>query len=286
MRTNTLSDAYQYCLTLATTHYENFPVASYLLPSKLRAPMAVIYTFARTADDIVDEGDDSPRQRLDALDDLQTRLTRLPTVDASDQLMLALNDTLTQYDLPIDAFLDLLTAFRMDVTQSTYPDHQAVLGYCRYSANPVGRLVLALFGQTDPIQLAYSDHICTMLQLINFLQDIKSDQQSRQRTYLPLNEMNHVGLTPATLLDKNNIAAVEKLMKHEVERCQAYLDRGRPLIKTLSGRLKLYIALIICSAQCIINKLRARGSAIEERPALRARDKVKIFANGFSAAYF
>ena len=186
----TLSEAYRNCQDLAAEHYENFPVASRLLPRRLRQPITVIYAFARTADDFADEGNRSPAERLQLLDDYETRLQRLLAGSpGSNPVFIALADVIKRYALPIGLFQDLLSAFSQDVTKQRYANYDEVLDYCRRSANPVGRLLLYLYNQAEAENLLLSDQICTALQLINFLQDLYQDYDEHNRIYLPQDEM-------------------------------------------------------------------------------------------------
>lgn len=167
--------AYAYCQKIAQNHYENFPVASFILPKRLRAPIAVIYAFARTADDIVDEGNETAIERLKNLDHFKSELDNIQHNKMTNPIFIALQHVISMHQLPIELFYDLLTAFKQDITQTDYQTFEEVLRYCRYSANPIGRLLLHLNGKASHENLLLSDNICTGLQLINFMQDLASD---------------------------------------------------------------------------------------------------------------
>src|SRR3990172_2992871 len=176
MSVTTVEQAYSQCQRITRSHYENFPVASVLLPRRLRQPISVIYAYARSADDFADEGDLDASTRLSLLDDYRRQLDRLTQGERpTDPVFIALADVIEKYALPLEPFYDLLAACRMDVTKKRYASFDEVMAYCRYSANPVGRLVLHLSNDASPQNLQDSDAICSALQLINFFQDITQD---------------------------------------------------------------------------------------------------------------
>jgi squalene synthase HpnC len=185
MTAHNLETAYRHCERLARSHCENFPVASWLLPRRLRRPIAVIYAFARTADDFADEGHYSAAQRLALLNGYGAKLQQLERGEATDDpLFIALADVIARYQLPLQLFYDLLSAFAQDVTKKRYTDFGELLDYCRRSANPVGRLLLHLSGNASAENLQLSDKICSALQLINFYQDLAQDFAENERIYL------------------------------------------------------------------------------------------------------
>ena len=186
-------------------HYENFPVASFLLPAHLREPVEAIYAFARSADDIADEGDAQPIVRLARLNDYRRALHAIEQNKAFDDPTLApvfdrLGHNIRQFELPVGLFRDLLDAFSQDVGKTRYADFAELSDYCRRSANPVGRLMLHLYRANTPENLAMSDRICTSLQLINFWQDVAVDWQ-KQRIYLPQADMERFGVDEACIAD-------------------------------------------------------------------------------------
>lgn len=249
---------------MSVAHYENFPVASVLLPAPLRAPVAVIYRFARSADDIADEGDDTPRQRLQKLDDCRRQLAA-----PSAPLFHDVARVVREYGLPLQPFRDLLDAFAQDVTQTRYPNYPELLDYCRRSANPVGRLLLHLFKRTSETQLRQSDAICTALQLINFWQDVAIDY-ARGRVYLPLDEMASHGVTEQHLTEARCDASWRALLSFQVQRTRALMLSGAPLGRALPGRLGLEIRATIQGGLRILEKIEHAGHDVfRRRPLLR-----------------
>ena len=254
-------------------HYENFPVASILLPGRLRRPIALIYAFARSADDFADEGDDPPEQRLRNLQRYQRELdliegNRTPATP----LFIELKEVIGQHGLPVDLFRDLLSAFAQDVVKSRYADFTEVLDYCSRSANPVGRLLLHLFRAVNEPNLAYSDNICTSLQLINFLQDVESDYR-RNRIYLPLDEMKKFGIEERHISFSDASGNWAAFMHFQINRASDLLNSGAPLGKALPGRIGLELRTIVCGGMRIVQKLRAiDGDVFRHRPVLRPLD--------------
>ncbi len=256
-------------------HYENFPVASILLPPAMRPFVAAIYRFARHADDIADEGDapaDVRAAALDSLADSVAALWRRETVSEPTVAALApLRDAaLTGADQA--PFLALLSAFRQDLFQKRYPDQSALLDYCTRSANPVGRLMLALVGVTDPKALAHSDAICSALQLINFWQDAAIDA-SRGRVYVPQTSFQTMGLSDANFPDAQQHRA---LMQRECDVALKLLLSGVPLLAALSGRFRWEIAFTIAGGQRILQKIAANQFDVTRRPVLRWYDSPRL----------
>jgi len=271
-----IDDAYRHCLRLTRDHYENFPVASRLLPRRLQRPIAVIYAFARSADDFADEGDLSVETRLARLDDYVAKLDALrDRRPASDPIFVALSDVVDRHALPPAPFYDLLTAFRQDVTKKRYADFGEVLAYCRHSANPVGRLVLHLFREATAENLRDSDAVCTALQLINFWQDLAQDYTENNRIYLPQDEMAACGVSEAHLAERRSDAALRKLLDLQIERTRRLLLSGAPLGARLTGRLGLEIRATIRGGLKVLDAL-ARRDDLFARPRLRRRDWLSI----------
>ncbi len=267
---------YRWCRHLARGHYENFPVASWLLPPALRNPVAAIYAFARSADDLADEHQiaaDTRLRRLEAMGDALDALAegRPPAVP----LYQALADTVARHRLPLQPFHDLLSAFRQDVTQSRYRDFGELMDYCRRSANPVGRLLLHLQGYHDARDLAHADAICSALQLINFLQDIAPDYRQRGRIYLPADEMARFGVGEADIAECRNSAAVQALIRFQIQRCARLLRAGSPLGTRLNGRFALELRAIVLGGSRILEKL-YRQEDVYSRPRLDRRDRLAI----------
>jgi squalene synthase HpnC len=254
-------------------HYENFPVASRLLPARLRRPVRAIYRFARSADDLADEGDATPEQRLAALQALRDGLDDIARGRTpSDPIMVELAETIHTYQLPVQPFHDLLDAFTQDVTKHRYAHFGEVMDYCRKSANPIGRLMLALFGDRDPKHQAWSDGICSALQLINFLQDVAVDY-GKGRIYLPQDELERFGISTRQIAEGRVDALWQQFMKFQIERARRMLAAGAPLGRALPGRLGLEMRLIILGGERILFHLHeARGDVFHHRPTLRLTD--------------
>ena len=271
-----IDDAYRHCLRLTRDHYENFPVASRLLPRRLQRPIAVIYAFARSADDFADEDDLSVEMRLARLDDYVAKLDALrDRRPQSDPIFVALSDVVDRHALPLPPFYDLLTAFRQDVTKKRYADFGEVLAYCRHSANPVGRLVLHLFREATAENLRDSDAVCTALQLINFWQDLAQDYTENNRIYFPKDEMAACGVSEAHLAERRSDAALRGLLDLQIERTRRLLLSGAPLGARLTGRLGLEIRATVHGGLKVLNAL-ARRDDLFARPRLRRRDWLSI----------
>lgn len=265
-----LESAYQQCETLARTHYENFPVASRFLPQKIRRPIAVIYAFARQADDLADEGDFTIATRLEQLDHYWKNLAEITQgIAPSDPVFIALNDVIKKHPaLPIVLFFDLLTAFKQDVTKKEYQNFEEVLDYCKHSANPVGRLLLYLTNNASTENLSCSDDICTALQLINFLQDLDSDLTLRDRCYLPLDEMRAMNISKEDFKAHKQSAAIHNFVMTQLLRAERLLQNGSLLGKNLKGLFGFEIRVIINAANTVMQQLKKR-QCIYQRPTLK-----------------
>jgi squalene synthase HpnC len=256
-------------------HYENFPVASWLLPRPLRGPVAAIYVFARQADDHADEGVRPAAERLAALDamerDLDATLAGAPPAEPP---WPALAATFTAHGLPDALLRDLLSAFRQDVLQSRYADYDAVLDYCTRSADPVGRLLLHLAGAATEENVRDADAICTALQLINFLQDIEQDFVERGRLYIPQADLERYGVTEQALAAGVPTPAIAALLEEQIERAAARLAAGAALPARLRGRFGLEIKLIVRGGWRIVERLRREKPRDPfARPRLTAADR-------------
>jgi len=272
-----LRAAYAHCLRLAAGHYENFPVASHALPGPLRGPVAAIYAFARTADDYADEGDHSQDERLALLGAWRERVDALTRGESSgDPVFIALADVRARHVLPIAPLYDLLDAFTQDVTRRRYSDGADLLDYCRRSANPVGRLLLHLFGQTTDADLTQSDHICTALQLINFLQDLAQDFDENDRIYVPLDEMASCGVSEAHFAHRITDDAMLSLIALQVTRARGLLDRGAPLAWRMRGRIGLELRMIVVAAGRILDRIAREREDVFRRPRLQRSDWLAI----------
>jgi squalene synthase HpnC len=251
-------------------HYENFPVASLLLPRRLRAPVRAIYRFARTADDIADEGDASAPQRLQQLADLAGELDAIERGDSNawPDLQLAVR----RHRLPLALLRDLLSAFRQDVLVGRYADYAELLDYCRRSANPVGRLMLCLFEREQAELLACSDAICTGLQLVNFWQDVALDWTKR-RVYLPQAELRRFGVDETMIAQQRVDANWRDLMRAQTARATGLLRGGLPLAEALGGRIGFELRLVVEGGLRIAQRIDAvDGDVFRHRPALGKRD--------------
>ena len=250
-------------------HFENFPVASLLLPRRLRRPIEVIYRFARSADDIADEGDATPEERLTGLATFRAELDRIEAGTVPQMpLFVALADVVRLHALPLQPFRDLLDAFAQDLVKKRYADYPELLDYCRRSANPVGRLVLHLFGRTEPEHLAQSDAICTALQLINFWQDVAVDWQ-KDRVYLPQTELQRFRVGEADIAAGRWSANWAALIDSQNDRARDLLVQGVPVVHALPGRLGWEIRLTVQGGLRILEHLRrVRGDIFAHRPTL------------------
>ena len=268
----------------AVQHYENFPVASILLPHQLRHPVQVIYAFARQADDIADEGDDPASVRLEKLQQFRIELDHIERGESNDlPLFRDLAEVIRQHQLPIQYFRDLLDAFSQDVVKTRYANFGEVMDYCRRSANPVGRLMLHLYRQTDARQLALSDGICSALQLINFLQDSAIDYR-KGRIYLPQDELAKYNIDEQQLARDEPSPIWWPFMQFQIERTRKILQAGAPLGKQLSGRIGLELRLIIMGGDRILQKLHdTQGNIFQKRPVLKPSDWIYMFYRAISA---
>ena len=273
MNKEILQNAYAECMHMAQSHYENFPVASRLLPKQLRQPISVIYAFARRADDFADEGDLNSEERIALLDDFSTNLNLIEQgKELEDTTFIALADVIKQHQLPISLFHDLLTAFKMDVSKERYANFGEVMEYCRYSANPVGRLLLHLNKETSPKSLGYSDAICSALQLTNFLQDISQDLEESNRIYIPQDEMQQYGVSEDDIHNKVTNSASRKLIEFQIRRTIKLMQSGAPLGKVLKGRMGLELRMTIMGGSRILYKLNQQYDDVFSRPRLSKWD--------------
>jgi squalene synthase HpnC len=258
---------------MSVGHYENFPVASVLLPARLRHPVEVIYWFARSADDFADEGNLNPEQRLELLDGYRAELTRLQQGEAPEDSRFAdLNAVITAHRLPFKPFFDLLDAFSQDVVKPRYADFAEVMDYCTRSADPVGRLMLHLYDEANGANLVCSDRICSALQLINFWQDVDIDYR-KNRIYLPQDEMRRFGVGEEQIARRDASGNWSELMRFQIDRARAMLESGAPLARRLPGRIGLEIRMIVQGGLRILDKLeRVDGDVFRRRPVLRPLD--------------
>ena len=259
-------------------HYENFPVASLLLPAHLREPVAAIYWFARTADDIADEGDAPTEIRLRDLDRYRDALRIIASGGVPPSALFErLQKAIRTYDLPFAPFHDLLDAFSQDVVKKRYADFAELLDYCRRSANPVGRLMLHLYNAASAENFARSDAICSALQLINFWQDVEIDHR-KDRIYIPQDDMRRFGVSEHHIRDHISDRAWRELMRFQIERAGAMLESGAPLARALPGRIGLELRMIVQGGRRMVEKLSAReGRVFDRRPVLSMPDWPLMF---------
>ena len=257
------------------THYENFPVASWLCPAALRPAVVAIYGFARTADDLADEGDASPQERLADLAAFRRELhacAQGQTAQRWPEVFGPLQPVLAHFKLPLPLLEDLLSAFEQDVLTHRYASQAQLLDYCRRSANPVGRLLLHLYGVTDPLALQQSDCICTALQLVNFWQDLSVDLP-RGRLYLPADMLAGHGLQPEQLMQQASSPAALALVAQAVAWVRALMHQGAPLVHSVPGRAGWELRLVVQGGLRIAHRIEAMGyDTLRKRPKLGRRD--------------
>jgi squalene synthase HpnC len=268
---------------MSVGHYENFPVASVLLPAPLRHPVSVIYRFARSADDFADEGDLPAAERLAQLDDYRQELAQLEAGASPRQPLFAeLGKVVNRYQLPVQLFRDLLDAFAQDVVKGRYADFAEVMDYCRRSADPVGRLLLHLFGAANEENLKHSDAICSSLQLINFCQDVGIDW-GKNRIYLPQDEMQRYGVSERQIAAGDTSGQWKALMRFQVERARALIKSGAPLGRALHGRIGLEIRIIVEGGLRILEKIdKVEGDVYHHRPVLQTWDWPSMLARALA----
>jgi squalene synthase HpnC len=269
--------AYEYCEEFARAHHESFPVASHFVPSEIRPHLIALYAFARAADDFADEPEYEGR-RDEALDAWHEELHRCFHGEATHPVFVALADTIDKRALPLPPFEDLLAAFRMDMQVKRYSTFTTLRGYTARSADPVGRLLLALFGYRDPELVRFADEISTALQLTNFWQDVAADA-ARDHIYLPAEDLHFFGVTEAELKALKPTRAIREMLRYQVARTRATFERGRPLLGRLGSDLKFELALIWLIGMAILDKIEdADFDVFTKRPAIGTRDKAKILA--------
>lgn len=263
---------------MSNTHYENFPVASPLLPKSMRAPVRVIYAFARSADDLADEGEALPDERIAALTAYETELDRIDRGQKPEsRLFEQVAATLAAHQLETHYLRELLSAFRQDVRQTRYPNFDALLDYCRRSANPVGRIMLSLFGNTTTRAFQQSDAICSALQIINFLQDVAIDWD-KSRVYLPQEDLQRFGVSEEQIAARRVDDRWKALMAFETQRARAMMLEGAPLALHIRGRLGWELRLIVQGGLRILEKIEAVSyDVFRARPTLKKHDWLLIF---------
>ncbi len=285
----TVERAYRFCEQLARSHYENFPVGSLLAPRPLRKHFYAIYAFARTADDFADEGYGegySEQDRLDLLNEWREMLRESFAGRARHPVFIALAETRAEFDLPVALFEDLLSAFTQDVLIRRYESFDQLMDYCRRSANPIGQLILLLFGYKDEQHHLWSDSICTALQLANHWQDVAIDLD-KDRIYLPLEDLARFGLTVEALKLKQANEAFRQLMRFEVARARELFARGKPLCTRVSGRLGLELRAVWAGGSRILDRIEENDCDVfTRRPVITKTDKLRILWRAFSKEAF
>jgi len=280
--TNTdVQAGYNEAYNLAKMHYENFPVVSILLPFKIRQDVAIIYWFARTADDYADEGSFEASERLKKLMDLEERLKSLLYNKPGNTLEAALKNTIISKNLSHTNFFNLLKAFKQDVSKNRYSTINEVKDYCSCSANPVGRILLELYNIKDDRAFYLSDKICTALQLTNFIQDTVIDFK-KGRIYFPQDEMEKFGVSEKMFEMNENNLNLKQLVEFSVNRIQNLYNEGRDLLEFLSGRFKYEISWTIKGGEEILNKIRgADFDVFTRRPVLTRNAHIRILFKSF-----
>jgi phytoene synthase len=274
-----IKDAFAFCEQMARTHYENFPVGSLLIPKGARKHVYSIYAFARTADDFADEGYGTATTRDDRLyllDEWEFQLESCYRGIASHPIFIALGETVRELRLPIQLFRDLLSAFRQDVVQTSYRDFDELLDYCQRSANPIGRLILLLFGYRDEHLHKLSDYLCTALQLANFWQDVSVDL-GKDRVYLPQQDLWRFDYSAEELFAREFNERYAELLKFQVNRTWQLFEYGKPLPRLVRGRLSFELSLTWHGGARILELIERHGyDTLRRRPKLTKWDKLLL----------
>jgi squalene synthase HpnC len=275
-RAPSVAEAERYCRDLATSHYENFTVVSWFLPRELRQHMYNIYAFCRWSDDLGDETGDTTRS-TELLTWWRSELHRCFAGQASHPVFVALRPTIERFRLEPQPFEDLISAFEQDQRVTEYDTFDQLRDYCRRSADPVGRLVLKLFEQSTPQHVAWSDSICTGLQLANFWQDVDRDL-TKARIYLPKEDRARFGYSDGDLRARRTTPAFLDLMKFEVDRAREFLLAGRPLLKSVQGRrLRLDLELFLAGGLKILDEIESIGYRVwDRRPTVTKAAKIRL----------
>ena len=265
-------------------HYENFPVASLLLPRSLRRQVECLYRFARSADDFADLPGLEDASRLAYLGQYRTQLQRIADgLTPSLPLFVELDAVIRGQNLPLEPFVELLDAFTQDVTRKRYATHCEVLAYCSKSANPVGRLVLHLYKAASPVNLAHSDRICSALQLINFAQDVALDWNIG-RVYLPQEDLTRFGVSEKQIQAQRADSNWSSLMRFQTVRARELLLAGAPLAWSLGGRIGIELRMVVCGGLAILKKIdHANGDVFQRRPELAAADWPRLLLRSLFA---
>lgn len=281
----TLEEARAYCRRLAEAHYENFHVASWFLPKRLRPHFHSIYAYCRISDDLGDEVGNR-EQSLALLNLWQEELDACYRGEARHPVFVALAETIRICDIPEEPFADLLVAFRQDQTVTRFEAMADVLGYCHYSANPVGHLVLYACGYRDTERFALSDHTCSALQLANFWQDVAVDY-AKDRIYFPLDDMRRFGVDEATIAARNFTPQFRELMRYEVEYARNMFAQGVPLVGMVDHELAIDLDLFSRGGLEILNAIEQQDyNVLRARPAISKSKKAALLLRALSGKFF
>jgi squalene synthase HpnC len=281
---SSLERSQKYTSGLAKHHYENFTVASFLLPRHLRQHFYNVYAYCRWSDDLADEVANTSAS-LHLLNWWEGELRQCYAGRSTHPVFIALHETIRTYDIPIQPFADLLTAFRQDQHINRYPTWEAVLGYCRNSANPVGRLILYLGGYRDVERQTLSDFTCTALQLANFWQDVSRDLD-KDRIYIPLDALAAHGLTEADLFSRRFNERYVRLMRELLVRTRELFKQGQPLIESIEPRLRVDIELFSRGGLSVLDAIEAIGyNTLQIRPSLSSAAKLRLLSQTYAKRY-
>ena len=273
-----LASAYDECIALAKSHYENFTVAAWFLPKRLLPHVSAVYAYCRGVDDL---GDEAAGDRLALLDAWEAGLDQCYGGTPTAPHLQALQHTIRAFAIPPEPFRKLITANRMDQTQRRYDTFADVLHYCEHSANPVGFLYLLLYGYDDDERRRLSDFTCTALQLANFWQDVRRDWD-KGRVYLPLEDMERFGYTEAELAERICNQAFRDLMAFEVERARGLFEQGLPLVEKLEGAARLHVKLFSLGGMRVLDAIRSQGyDVLSKRPVVTGRRKAWLLARTY-----
>ena len=278
-RSWTVPQAFQYCEHLTRDHYENFPVASVLVPGDRRRHICSIYSFARIADDYADEPGLTTAERIDGLTEWEEHLVDAYRGHAHHPVFIALRETVDRFEMPIELFQSLLRAFRSDVTTHRYENFEEVLAYCENSANPIGRLILLLFNYRSESTLELSDSVCTALQLTNFWQDVSVDLL-KDRVYIPQDDIREFGYSEEELFQRTFTPAFKDLMCYQVDRTRQMFADGRPLLTEVGRDLRMELRLTWNGGTRILQKIeKAEYDVLSQRPTLSFFDKASLLVS-------
>ena len=275
----TVPQAFQFCERLARDHYENFPVASLMVPKDKRPHVYAIYSFARIADDYADEPGLTPAERVDSIAVWEEQLIDAYRGHAHHPVFVALRETVDRFEMPIELFQRLLRAFRSDVTTHRYESFEDVLGYCENSANPIGRLMLLLFNYRSETTMEFSDSICTALQLPNFWQDVAIDLK-KDRVYIPVEDIREFGYSEDELFERHCSQAFKDLMCYQVERTEQMFREGKPLLSDVGSDLRMELKLTWNGGMRILKKIEQQDfDVLAHHPSLSLLDKTSILVS-------